>query len=362
MYISVLSRYLIRTYLEKLLLVLLVVTAALILSNTFDLLQRIKGIHLRYDIFFQLVFLKTPYLIIELLPLIVMLATFLMHFMLTKCNELFVVWGSGISIYRALLPIILINLAIGLASITLLNPLSTYMLVKFETLESKFTDRKLPYLTLSSLGVMISENYNGENRIYVAKSVVVPEKKMLDVSIFFTDDDNNFLHRIEAKKATFEEGKIAMHNVSIFTSDNTKTYHEEYSVASNLLITNLVDGVTAPDHLNFWKLPETISKLSDAGFPIFKYQLYYSKLLLKPLAMIAYILLAMCFISNDMRAKNRMNHLAFGIFTGLFGYLVSQIFSNILAYNGTSIMLAVFLPIMIVILGSNFAMLHWRRD
>ena len=63
MYISVLSRYLIRTYLEKLLLVLLVVTAALILSNTFDLLQRIKGIHLRYDIFFQLIFcliLKQP--------------------------------------------------------------------------------------------------------------------------------------------------------------------------------------------------------------------------------------------------------------------------------------------------------------
>ena len=362
MYISVLSKYLIRTYLEKLLLVLLVVTAALILSNTFDLLHRIRGIHLRYDVFIQLIFLKTPYLILELLPLIVMLTTFLVHFVLTKRNELFVIWGSGVSVYRALFPIIILNLAIGIAGITIFNPLSTYMLVKYETLESKFTDRKTSYLTLSSLGVMISEHYEGENRIYVARSVVVQENKMLNVSIFFTDNDNNFLHRIEANRASFAPGRIVMHDVSIFSSDNIRTEYKEYSIPSHLLITNLVEGVTAPDHLNFWQLPEAISKLSDAGFPVFKHQIYYSKLLLKPVAMVAYILLAMCFISNDMRSKNRMNYLSMGVFVGLVTYLISQIFSNILAYNGTSVAWAVFIPIMMVILSSNFAILHWRRD
>ena len=362
MYISVLSRYLIKIYLEKFFLVLLVVTSALILSNTFDLLHRIRGIHLKYDVFMQLVFLKTPYLILELLPLIVMLTTFLMHFILTKRNELFVIWGCGISIYRALLPIIILNLVIGIAGITIFNPLSTYMLVKYETLESKFTDKKTSYLTLSSLGVMISEHYDAENRIYVARSVVVPENKMLNVSIFFTDNDNNFLHRIEAKKASFASGKIIMHDVSLFSSDNIRKDYEEYSIPSHLLITNLVEGVTAPDHLTFWQLPEAISKLSNAGFPTFKHQLYYAKLLLKPLSMIAYVFLAICFISNDMRSKNRMNHLSMGMFIGLVVYLLSQIFSNILAYNDTSVIWAVFVPIMMVILGSNFAILHWRRD
>ena len=362
MYISVLSRYLISTYLRKLLLVLLVVTAALILSNTFDLLHRIHGVHLKYNILAQLILLKTPYLLLELLPLIGMLATFLMHFVLTKQNELFVIWGCGVSIYRMLLPIMIINLAIGIAGITIFNPLSTYMLVKYENLESKFTDRKTSYLTLSSLGVMISEYYDGENRIYVARSVVVPENKMLNVSIFFTDNDNNFLYRIEAKRASFGIGEILMHDVSIFSADNVRIEHKEYNIKSHLLITNLVEGVTAPDHLNFWQLPEAISKLSNAGFPTFKHQLYYSKLLFNPLAMIAYIFLAICFISNDMRSKNRMNHLSIGVFVGLVAYLLSQIFSNILAYNGTSVMLAVFVPVMMVILSSNFTILHWRRD
>ncbi len=362
MYISVLSRYLIKTYLEKLFLVLLIVTSALILSNIFDLLHRIRGVHLRYDIFAQLVFFKTPYLLLELFPLVVMLTTFLMHFTLTKRNELFIIWGCGISIYKAFMPIIIINFAIGIASITIFNPLSTYMLVRYETLDAKFTDRKTSYLALSNLGVMIAENYENEHRIYVAKSVVVQDNKMLNVSIFFTDNDNNFLQRIEAQKASFNDGKIIMQNVSIFASDNSRTNHAEYSIPSHLLITNLVEGVTAPDHVNFWKLPETISKLSNAGFPTLKHQFYYSKLLLKPLAIIAYIFFAICFISNDMRSKNRMHHLALGVFAGLVAYIISQIFSNILAYNGTSIMLSVFLPIMLVILGSNFAMLHWRRD
>jgi len=291
-----------------------------------------------------------------------MLATFLMHFTLTRSNELFVIWVAGVSVYRALLPIIIINLLIGIGTITIINPLSTYMLVKFERLEAKFTDRKLSYSTLSSLGVMISENYRGENRIYVAKSVAVKEKQMHNVSIFLTDDDNNFLYRIEAKKANFTDRKIAMQDVSIFTTDNTKVDYKEYSINSNLLITDLIDGVTAPENLNLWVLPETITKLSNAGFPVSKYQLYYSKLLLKPLSMIAYMFFAICFISNDTRSPNRMNHLAIGLLTGLGAYLISQILSNILAFNGTNVMLSVFLPIMIVTLGSNFAMLHWRRD
>ena len=362
MYVSALSRYLIKTYLEKLLQVLLVVTFALVISNAFDILHRIRGIHLQYNSFFQLIFFKTPYLLLEILPLVVMLATFLMHFVLTRRNELAVMWGSGISIYRLLLPIILINFAIGIASITILNPLSTYMLVRFETLEAKFTDRKLPYLSLSNLGVMISEHYNGENRIYVARSVIVPENRMLNVSLFFIDHNNNFDHRIEAKTASFGNGEIVMNDVSIFSHHNVETHHDVYRAPSNLLITNLVDGVTSPDHLNFWNLPEATMKLAVAGFPIFKHQLYYYKLLFKPFAMVAYIFLAICFISNDTRSKNRMNYLAMGIFSGLVAYLMSQIISNILAYNGVNILWAVFLPIIIVILTSNFFILHYRRD
>ncbi len=70
---------------------------------------------------------------------------------------------------------------------------------------------------------------------------------------------------------------VSMYDVSIFNSNNTRKDYKEYDIPSQLHITNLVEGVTAPDHLNFWKLPDAISKLSDAGFPTFKHQLYYSK-------------------------------------------------------------------------------------
>lgn len=363
MYVSVLSRYLIRSYFSKFFLVLLVVIAALILSNIFDLLHRIRGVHLQYEVFFQLVFLKIPYLVLEILPLVIMLTTFLMHFVLTRYNELLVIWGSGISIYRLLIPITLVTFAMGILCVLLINPISTHMLIKYENLESKFTDRKTSFLILSSLGVMISEHYYEENRIYMAKSVVVAENKMINVSVFFTDNNNNFLKRLEAKRAIFApDNKIKFYEVSIYTSDNRIEHHSDYEINSNLLISNLVEGVTSPDHLNFWQLPEAISKLSKAGFPIFKHQIYYTKLLFKPFAMIAYMLLAICFISNETRSKNRTNLMSIGLFSGLVVYLMSQIFSNIMAYNGTDIVFAVLLPIIIVILTCNFIVLHWRRD
>jgi lipopolysaccharide export system permease protein len=360
MYVSVLSRYLIKTYLEKLFLVLLVVVFALVLSSAFDILHRIKGVNLQYKIFLQLIFLKVPYLTLELLPLIVMLATFLTHFLLSRRNELLMMCTSGVSIYRILMPIIIANIAIGIIGITALNPLSTYALIKYETLDAKVTDRKMPYLVLSNLGVMIAENYNHEHRIYVARSVLVQENKMLNVSVFFMDANNNFDSRIEAESVSFGNNELIMRNVYIFRHDSKVSVQNEYVLPSSLMINNLIDGVTPPDYLDFWKLPDAIMHLSQAGFPTFKHQLYYYKLLFRPLSIVGYIIFAMCFISHNNRGKNKVNVIAIGILSGIFLYLISQQLSNILAYNGLGTMLSVSIPIIIVILGANLLLLHLR--
>ncbi|MEY3196994.1 MAG: hypothetical protein RLZZ59_362, partial [Pseudomonadota bacterium] len=305
MYVSVLSRYLIKTYLEKFLLVTLVVASTLVLSSVFDVLHRIKGTNLSYIVFLQLSLFKTPYLFMEVLPLVGMLTMFLMNYTLGKSNELLIMSSSGISIYKILSPILLLNFAMGIIAITIANPFATYALKKYDKIDATVTDRKLPYLTLSNIGIMITEDYENEHRIYVAKSVIVGERKMIDVSVFFTDENNNFNKRIEAEVAYFNpNNKLMLTGVSIFTNDFQNTTYQEYELPSKLIIENLIDGVTPPEYVTFWRLPNIMNYLSQAGFSIFKHQLHYYKILLKPLSLISYILYAMCFMSYNERGKN----------------------------------------------------------
>ncbi len=362
MYPSVLSRYLVKVYLEKLFIVFVVISGALILSNIFDLLNKVRGITIGSGIFLKLIFLKLPYLVLELIPLNAMLAAFLMNYSLAKRNEIFIIWGSGISIFRLLLPVLSISFLIGIFSVAILNPLSTYMLVRYETLEAKFTERKMPNLALSSLGIIISEPYEGERRIYIAKSVAVSDQKMKQVTALFANEANSFIERIEAEEAILEDSNFVLNKVSIFGKDGNRFDKEQHIIPTNLEINNLVEGVTAPDHLNFWKLPEAIHNLTKAGLPSSKHQLYYYKLLLRPLVMVAYIMLASCFMFGEMRSKNRISSLSLGVFIGFSTYLISQVVTNILAYNGISPLWSIVSPTLIVILVSNLAILHLRRD
>jgi lipopolysaccharide export system permease protein len=361
MSISVLSRYLIKTYLEKFLLIFFVIAVALLLSNIFDLLNKVRGVSISASLFIKLIFLKLPYLLSELLPLNAMLAMFLMNYILAKRNELGIIWGSGVSIFRLVTPIAIATLVVGIFFTTILNPIATNMLVTYENMEAKLLERKSPNLTLSNLGIIISEHLDEYRRIHVAKSLAVNEKKMMHVTILFADQNNNFIKRLEAHEAILDDGKIELSNVKIFDQYGERIDKDTLSIPTTLAIDNFVEGITAPDHLNFWKLPEAINNLSNAGLPNIKYKLYYYKILLRPISMVAYLLIAACFMLKDTR-QTGSSSLIFGIFIGFTIYLAIQIITNILIYKGVNIVISMALPTLVIILLSSIAILHLRMD
>jgi lipopolysaccharide export system permease protein len=361
MSISVLSRYLIRTYLEKFLLIFFVISVALLLSNIFDLLNKTRGVSISGGLFIELIFLKLPYLASELLPLNSMLAMFLMNYVLAKRNELGVIWGSGVSVFALVAPIALAAFIVGIFTTTMLNPIATDMLVIYENMEAKLLDRKSPNLTLSNLGIIISENLDGKRRIYVAKSLAVHERKMMHVTILFADSNNNFIERLEADEAILDHGKIELRDVKIFDQHGERIDKETLSIPTTLEIENFVEGITVPDHLSFWKLPEAINNLSDAGLPNIKHKLHYYKILFRPISMVAYLFIAACFMLKDTR-QTGTSSLVLGVFIGFAIYLMIQIITNILIYKGVNVVISMALPTLVIILLSSIAILHLRMD
>jgi len=342
-------------------LVFFTIAAALLLSNIFDLLNKIRGISISTGLFAKLIFLKLPYLVSEMLPLNAMLAMFLMNYILAKRNELSVIWGSGVSIFSMIIPIASATFILGVFITTIVNPISTHMLVKYESMESKLMERKAPSLTLSNLGVIISERFDGQHRVHVAKSLSVAEKKMLHVTILLADQNNNFLERVEADEAMLDNGDIRLSDVKIFDQNGDRIDKNELSLPTTLAIDNFVDGITVPDHLSFWKLPEAISNLSEAGLPTIKHKLHYYKILLRPIYMVAYLLIASCFMLKDTR-ENGTKPLVLGVFVGFTTYLAMQILTNILVYKGVNVVIAMVFPTMVIILLSIFIILHLRMD
>lgn len=362
MNISTLSRYLIRNYLEKFFSVFFIICSTLVISNIFDLLNKTRGISIGANLFIKMVFLKLPYLFSELLPLNAMLAMFLMYFVFTKRNEMVAIWGNGISIFGILLPISITVFMIGVFATTIINPASTHMLAKYEKMEAKLINKKTSSLILSDMGVIIAENYEDLRRIYLVKSLDIKTGDMGQTALIITDDDNNYQERIDAASAKLAENRITLKNMYIYDKDGDKRFEKLLEFPTYLSINNFVDGVTSPDNINFWRLPDAIHSLKQAGLPAIKHQLYYYKILYRPLLMVAFIFLATCFIARDNRSRNKLQKVIFGLVCGFGTFLLLQIFGNIMVYNGISPIIAMALPTLIIILLSSFAILHLRMD
>lgn len=362
MNISTLSKYLIRNYLEKFIFIFFVICSALLVSNIFDLLNKVRGLNISGKVFVKMIFLKLPYLSLELLPLNAMLAMLLMNYVLSKRNEIVAIWSNGISIFKIIAPIAFTNFIIGLFAMTMLNPLSTYMLSKYEKIEAKLINKKTSNLILSHMGVIVSERFEDFKRIYLVKSLEIDKGQMANISIIVTDENNHFFERIDAKYGDIGNGNIKLRTVAMYDKDGSKKNYKKYELATSFSMDNFVEGVTAPDNLNFWKLPEAIHNLKMAGLPALKHQLYYYKILLRPFLMISMVFLASVFIARDNRSGNKLLKVIIGLFVGFGTFLSLQILGNILVYGGLSPFISIGLPTLIVILLSSYAILHLRMD
>lgn len=355
-----LFRYLMRSYLGRFGLVLLVVSIGLLLSNSFDTLNRFKSVTFTLPLFLSLISLKLPYLIIEIMPMIVFISTLFFLYYLSRTQQLVSIWATGTSTWRILLPVVISALLIGSIATTIMQPVSSMLIGKYDAKEAKLLKRRSNQATLSNSGVMIAEDYNNERRVIIVRSVDISANKLYGVTILFIDEDNNFISRLDADSASLHEGQFMLYDVK--TYDDEAVGHlkneESRSFGTDISIDRFEKGLASPEHVSFWQLPRLIQKLQQAGMPTSRYTVYYYKQLFKPLMMIAVCFMAFCFINPQQNRVSGAQSFALGVFVGFVVYLMSEICIAMLMYQGLGVVAASLCPMLVIILLSAFAILH----
>jgi lipopolysaccharide export system permease protein len=206
--------------------------------------------------------------------------------------------------------------------------------------------------------MMLAEDYLDEKRVIIARSVDITTRTLSDLTILFTDKDNNFLSRIDAKSGVLKDGELLLHQVRIFTNDHPSPEREFLSVKTALSIGRFTEGFVSPEHVSFWQLRGLIDKLKQNGMSVSRYQIYYYKQLFKPLMVVAAALMATCFTSMRQYRNSGVKSLAIGIGVGFAIYLLSEICVALLTYRGLDPAFAALCPILTIVLISNFVILH----
>ncbi len=322
---STLSGYIARQYAWFWAAFYLALSGVILLVTAVDLLDRMAN---KRDAglgdIVQMALLKLPFLSQEVMPFTILFAGMTTFWRLTRSHELVVARAAGVSVWQFLLPAISVALVVGLFTVTMLNPVASALIGRYEQIEARYSNSLQRTLTLSKNGLWLRQaDPEGQSVIHAAR--MSPDTMTLwQVIIFRFGPEDRFISRIDAQRA--ELGDKVWHIQQAWQSSpgTQSNFWEKMELRTDLNPAQILDSFAPPETISFWALPGFIKLLEESGFSAHRHQLQLHKLAALPLLFTAMILLAATFSLRPQRRGRVAMVIVSGLATGFLLYFLSS--------------------------------------
>jgi lipopolysaccharide export system permease protein len=354
-----LSVYISRQFLLRIGIALAIVVALIIITDAVELIRRGADKDIPFSILMEMVLLRLPRVVQEIIPFGVLLGAILCFSRLTQTNELIVARAAGVSVWQFLAPALITAAIIGVVMTTLFNPLSSAVFSRFERLEGKYFRGKQNTLAVSDNGIWLRETDNAtkERTIIHAARVSHDSRELYDV-MFLYSSDNLFTHRIDADKATLQEGRWYMENAVLTAPEKIAEKHNEYVIPTTIALEQLQDSFAAPESISFWELPHFIRTLQATGFSALRHRLHWHTLMVAPFLLCAMVIIAASVSLRPPRRGKAGMMIVLGIMIGFVIYYLTGLVSALGQSGSIPVVLAAWIPVLMSLVVGTAFMLH----
>ncbi len=320
-----LSGYIARQFTGRWAAFFLGLSGIIVLVSMVDLLDRLankQGAGL--GIILTMVLLRLPHLVQEVMPFTVLFSGLATFWRLTRAHELVVARAAGVSVWQFLLPALSVAALIGVVSITVLNPVASALLGRFEQIEARFSGRQESALALSGSGLWLRQaDRDGQSVIHAARAS--PDSMTLHrVIVFRFGANDRFLSRIDASRAELGDGVWRITGAALSVPGARTRRVEALELETELTPAKILESFADPETISFWSLPGFIRLLENAGFSAQRHKLQLNRLLATPLLLAAMILLAATFSLRPQRQGHVALVVVLGMLAGFLLYFLSN--------------------------------------
>jgi len=364
---SILGRYITKQLILNFLAVLLMISGIIFLFDTIEQLRRSSS---RPDVDFLFVLKmassKLPRTFEMVFPFVMMIAAMLTFWKVSRSNEFVVIRSAGVSVWGFLTPVLAAVFVVGMINIMLINPISSYLYEVYETMDLRFKSKNPNAVLFSTKGLWIREaSEDGNILVLEAKSVKQENDLLLlrKVSLLEMTRNSYLIKRFEAYAAELDKNQIDMKDVKVFETGKPMQKMNNYVYKTNLTIDRIKENFIDPEAISFWNLPDTIEFYEKSGFSVVRHKMRYLSLWASPFLLMAMVLIAAVFaLKANVRRGGVMYLIVGGIVTGFLVYFLSQIIYALGINNYIPILIAVWTPILIIVMISTSLLLHLEGD
>ena len=354
----VINKYLSKEFIKIIINTILIFFCLGLVMNLFEEINFFKDIDIGIYIPLFLTSLKVPSLLHEMLPFIILISGIVLFLKIKKTDEITAIKISGMSNLSVILVPSFISVLIGIFFITLINPLTSISLKKYETIKGEYERDKDYLAAITKNGIWIKEKNDNKNNIIKASNL--SDENLVNLTIYQFDMDNNFVKRIEAEYANIVSSKWLLKNVDILDQDGNLisekidqiTYKSIYDLDKiNSLYSNL-------NTVSFWKIGSEIKLLEERGYSTKQMKAKLHKSLAFPFFLLSMVFLSGVFTLGINFKENNITYVFITIISCILVYFFNDFSAALGKTEKLSIEIAVWMPILIIFIFSAMGMIY----
>jgi lipopolysaccharide export system permease protein len=268
---------------------------------------------------------RVPQLLEKMMPFCVLIGAMTCYLALSRRLELVVARAAGVSAWQFIAPALVSAIVLGILATTAYNPLSAGLRELSKRMEAELFGSAPGGGVQDATGFWINQvNSDGQAIINAARSEQ-QGVRLTNLTVFRFDNDNQFKERIEAQRATLEDGYWLFRFVHRYTLNEPPVDQDSLTLATSLTPAQVRNSFSTPETVSFWQLPGYIRSSESSGFATAGYRLQYHKLIAQPFLLAAMVMLAASVSLRFFRFGGVQKMVLSGVGAGFLLYVLSKV-------------------------------------
>lgn len=311
---------------------------------------------------FGLMLMKSPAVILQLLPFVFLFGTLGAFVGLNRRSELVAMRAAGVSAWRFVFPAAAAAVLIGVATVTVLHPAAASLDGLYERERARIRGGAG---ASEASAVWLREGDDSRQIVIRADSRDRATGRLNDVSFFIytvgSDGDRAFNERIDAASATLSAGSWRLTDARGASVGQQAREYASLDLPSSIAEDDAFNQFADPESTPFWSLPNQIERIEAAGFSATAHRLMFQQLLATPLMFGAMSILAAAFSLRLMRLGDLARMSIAAVILGFAFFFINQFTAALGAAEAIPPFLAAWLPPILTVL-SAFTLLFYTED
>jgi lipopolysaccharide export system permease protein len=355
---STLFRYIFRRFFGSFGVIMAVMMGVVYLFTIIDLMRRAashEGVPFRTLLVIGA--LDLPEMAQVMLPFGVLFSAIYSCWKLNKTHELVVIRAAGVSAWQFLSPMLAAALLTGVLATAVLNPISSTLLAKHDQLVALYLQKNSNLVTVSRTGIWLRQPTQGGYALIHSATFDETEWRLSGVTVFFFDNGDNFLSRIDSPVAYLKDGYWEIRG-ALVNEHSTATREEVRRLPTELTAQKIEESFADPDTISFWSIPDYIHIMEETGFPTTPLHIHFQALLAQPFLFMAMVLLAATFSLRPPRFGGTGGMIVLGVAIGFFIFFMESMLHAFGISQKIPVYLAAWTPAAVSLLLGTTALLH----